>query len=321
MLRRDRRRLVCHAALLAALALTLTIGSQTAASAKSKCQQWNPRHTTCLIWATIPSGPSGPGPSNPSDPSHAGVGHGSGGGSGVVSCTRAGQTVPCESTTGTWSQKYGCYLAREHPQPPPSSPAWQGHDPAKGAIYSCDIGVVGISGSEVFIPGGRAPTLNPATLAQRIAARLDIHAITIGIVPKPGANRVGLVGMPVWMWVQQPGPTSFGPITDRASAGGITVTVTAKVDQIVWDMGDGHTVTCKSAGTPYRPTYGKKDSPDCGHTYMVSSASQRGGLYAVTASSYWVVTWAGAGQAGTIRLAPMSQRVNIAVGEMQVLAQ
>ena len=41
---------------------------------------------------------------------------------------------------------------------------------------------------------------------------------------------------------------------------------------VTWDMGDGTEVVCNTAGTPYKPAFGRKDSPDCGHTYKKSSA-------------------------------------------------
>ena len=306
------------ASVAAVLVAILVLGIQTSAHATTKkCQSWNPKHTTCLVWVTIPDAPT----PIPATPSPTGGDGGAGATQGPVTCTSFGKAIPCQSATGTWSQQYECYIMRENPPPPAGSPEWGGHDPSEGAIYSCDLGVVGATGFPVFIPGVQAPTIDPATLAQQIAARLDIHAINIGIVPKPGPGSVGLVGMPVWMWVNAPNANTYGPITDRASAGGITVTATAEVKKIVWDMGDGSKATCTTAGTPYEPQFGKKDSPDCGHTYTTVSTGQPHGVFAVTASSYWVVDWAGAGQSGTITLAPLTQTTNIQVGELQVLVQ
>lgn len=85
------------------------------------------------------------------------------------------------------------------------------------------------------------------------------------------------------------------------------MTATAKVKKIVWKMGDGTSVSCMGAGTPYKDSFGKKSSPTCGHTYT------RQGRYTVTATSYWVVAWAGIGQAGTIPLT-LSESANITMG-------
>lgn len=70
----------------------------------------------------------------------------------------------------------------------------------------------------------------------------------------PSSERAGkyVVGMPMWMWAD-PSPTTFGPLSASATAGGVTVTATAKVTTVRWAMGDGTTVTCHGPGTPYTP--------------------------------------------------------------------
>jgi predicted outer membrane repeat protein len=168
-------------------------------------------------------------------------------------------------------------------------------------------------------PGAPPPDpVNPATLAQIALSQLNLKAIDIGIVPEADADHTGLVGLPVWMWVENPGPTTFGPNSATASGGGISVTATAQVDRIVWDMGDGTTVTCTTPGTPYADSYGDRSSPDCGHRYERTSVSKPGGVYEVTATSYWTVTWAGGGATGTIPL-QLSNNAQIRVGELQVI--
>ncbi len=72
---------------------------------------------------------------------------------------------------------------------------------------------------------------------------------------------------------------------------------------------------------PYKPSFGKQTSPDCGHVYELSSAGEPGGTYSVTATSSWVITWEGAGQSGTIRLDGLQRSVEITVGEAQVLVE
>jgi hypothetical protein len=79
----------------------------------------------------------------------------------------------------------------------------------------------------------------------------------------------------------------------------VSVTATATPTSVVWSMGDGSTVTCTGAGSPFHPgTDPKASSPDCGHTYRTSSASQAGQAFPVSATVHWTVTWAGAGQGG-----------------------
>ncbi|QTE28574.1 hypothetical protein [Pengzhenrongella sicca] len=209
------------------------------------------------------------------------------------------------------------------PQPGPDDPAWNGHTPAEGgAVYGCyqplpvDI--------DVYLwlaapPPASGAGPSPRQVADLAVDSMDLHAISMGIVPEPGPGSMGIVGMPVWMWAANPGPSTVGPVTASASAGGITVTATASIDAITWDMGDGNTVVCASAGTPYEASYGRAQSPDCGHVYTTSSWGQPGDAFTVTATSDWVITWNGAGQTGTIRLTGLTESVQIAVGEVQVL--
>jgi hypothetical protein len=159
-------------------------------------------------------------------------------------------------------------------------------------------------------PGGP----DAAQLALRAVSRMDLNPIDIGIVPEEGPDRVGIVGMPQWMWVNEPAPNTFGPITRTATAGSASVTATAKVDKVVWDMGDGTAVTCLGAGTPYEDRFDVMESPDCGHRYT------KQGKYEVTATSYWTVRWEGMGQRGAIPL-ESEAKANIVMGEAQVIAQ
>lgn len=228
-----------------------------------------------------------------------------------------GPDLPCWQDPSSYT--------RLDPQPAAGDPLWQGRDPADGgAIYHCHIPDPESLISNIFIwlaepPAAVTPVPSPRELAQTAVDSMGLEAIEIGIVPEPGAGSLGLVGMPVWMWAAEPGPSTVGPISASASAGGITVTATARVSAITWDMGDGNTVVCHGAGTAYHPSFGRQQSPDCGHVYTTSSAGEPGDRFTVTATSDWVITWEGAGQSGTIRMDGLSQSVQVAVGEAQVL--
>jgi hypothetical protein len=227
--------------------------------------------------------------------------------------------VECSSEFGYWSNSYNCYVQALNPQPPAGDPNWQGHQPGDGAVYSCfqpQTDIIVYFWSQNAPPGG-GPT--PREVAQLAIAQMNLRAINIGIAPKPGPNSVGIVGMPVWMWAKAPNAHTFGPITASASAGGITITATAKVLKVTWDMGDGTKVVCKTAGTPYDPSYGRSDSPTCGHKYLKSSAEEPTEQFEVSATSSWVITWSGAGQTGTIRLNGLVRSTQITIGEAQVL--
>lgn len=228
-----------------------------------------------------------------------------------------GDPVPCESGGGVFSNDLGCYLHLADPQPPAGDPAWEGHDPATGAVYDCISPLTTALNRRLRLATPPEPPIAPGELARRAVAQMGLRAIQIGLAPEPGG--VGLVGMPVWLWAAAPDGTTFGPTSATATAGSVTVTATARVDRIVWDLGDSSTVTCTTAGTPYEPRFGRAPSPDCGHTYVRESVGRPGDAYTVTATSYWVVTWQGAGQTGSFSLDGLNSEADIQIAEAQVL--
>lgn len=266
---------------------------------------WNPSLGTCVIVVTGPTGPGG-----------GGSGGGGGGMSAPIPCRWLTGEVDCEGEYGYWSNTRGCYITPSPATYPPSSPIWQGKYP-DGAVYTCYNPWLGSGSTYDFWsptpPAGPAAPPDPRVLAQQALASMQLRAITMGLVPEAGGGAVGLVGMPNWMWVQNPSQNSWGPITRSATAAGYTVTATAKVQRVVWDMGDGQVVTC-GAGTPYRDSYGNSSSPTCGHTYT------RQGTHTVRATSHWVVAWSGIGQSGTIPL-DLVRTARVTIGEAQVLKQ
>jgi hypothetical protein len=312
-------------ALVAALATAGLIGlAQSPSRADTVCQVTDPETGICLIYVEVPGSPGNPGDPGDDGPSDTGSG---------ASCfwdgTDQGITkpppgpVPCSSEAGYWSNGYNCYISLLDPQPPAGDPNWQGHEPGDGAVYNCyqpqtDL-LVWIWSADPPPNSGTGPT--PREVAQLAIEQMALRAIDIGITPEPGEDSIGIVGMPVWLWVATPNAHTWGPITESATAGGITVTATAQVRQVTWAMGDGTDVVCRTAGTPYKAAYGDKSSPDCGHTYEKSSSSQSDGKYTVTATSDWVITWEGAGQTGTILLNGLTRTTAISVGEAQVLVQ
>lgn len=294
------------------------------AQASTECQRTDPATGLCIVWIEVPGSPGDPGDPGDDGPEDTGSGR---------SCWWDGRPqnihkpppgpVPCSSEYGYWSNGYNCYIRLIDPQPPAGDPSWQGHQPGDGAVYQCyqhypDL-LIWIWSADPPPDSGSGPT--PREVAQLAIDDMDLAAIHIGIAPKPVDGSVGLVGMPVWMWAAGPGEHTWGPITASASAGGITVTATARVHKVTWDMGDGNKVACMSAGTPYKAVYGDRKSPDCGHVYTKSSSSKPDHKFTVTATSDWIVEWEGAGQTGTIRLNGLVREAQIAVGEAQVLVQ
>lgn len=237
--------------------------------------------------------------------------------------------VDCVTEDGIWNDNDHCYEKLVDPQPPKSDDVWRGND--EGYIVLCKPSEKWCM--EYAIPNGTGPAaclqsqphwqenlpgtepVDPEELAREAFASIPIDPIDIGIVPEDEPGRVGLVGMPAWMWAENASPRQMGPQSASASDQGLTVTLDARVDRVVWNMGDGKTVTCTGPGTPYQDSYGKKESPDCGYVYT------RQGEYQVSATTYWVADWTGGGQSGQLTAEFASPATTITVGELQVLTQ
>ncbi|HEX6313038.1 MAG TPA: PKD domain-containing protein [Acidimicrobiia bacterium] len=96
------------------------------------------------------------------------------------------------------------------------------------------------------------------------AALRDITHPVLGINPRP----TGLTGLETWLWYE--GPSELGV---SASIGEFTVTGTAHLREVTFDMGDGEVVT---ASTP-----GSATAPAARHIY------ERKGTYDVEITATW----------------------------------
>lgn len=224
--------------------------------------------------------------------------------------SKAGKPLPCSNENGSYYAPKECYAKAAAPELQDVGAA-----PTGSSVYTCTP-VYGAVPFEITLPNGLPgappPPPNPAVLAQQAVAQMGLHAIKVGIVPEPKRGSVGIIGLPTWMWIADPGPATTGPITRSVTERGFTVTATAKVSRVVWRMGDGATVSCLGHGTPYEDSYGRQSSPTCGHTYTKS------GRYTVQATSYWTVNWQGIGQTGTINI-DFTAATAITMGESQVI--
>ena len=149
---------------------------------------------------------------------------------------------------------------------------------------------------EPAVPAG-AP--EPVVLARVAVERMDLRAPEIGLWPDPleklptGHNYVGWHN---WMWIRDPGPSTWGPITKTVTEAGYAITATAAVTKVTWEMGNGDTKVCDK-GMEHLPWQEEdKPSPTCGYVYH-----QRGD-YTVTATAHWVIVWNGLGQQGAIEM-------------------
>jgi hypothetical protein len=294
-----RRRLAATGVGLAVFA-ALTVTFNAAADEKVYCP---PLGGPCTVIVDTPGHGGGPG----------GGGNNGGGGS--------GDPGYYDERLGWLNEQDLCYYKAAEPQPDKSDPAWEGH--TDGVIYvrSCLKGN-GRLGVPLWVPTfvwsatpppGFGALPSPAQLAARAVNALNIKGPQIGSAPRVDGS--GLVGLPVWLWTEVT-PETWGPLTATAAVPGLSVTATATGTSIVWDMGDGHSVTCDGAGTPYDGR--ASGSPTCGYRYTTSSRSMPGGRYTVTGTTTWTIAWTGGGQSDTLTVTRAST-TTIQIDELQVV--
>jgi len=268
-----------------------------------------PGTTFCVVEVAQPGVPGGPGT-------------GGGGGAGTAQgrqCVVAttGEVVPCLLAGWGWfSDEDSCYWMPVAEQVPDGA-VWEGHYP-DGAIWAVTcLTHAGTNGGWTWRaappPGYGGITVTPAQLAQRAVDQMALTGPAIELsIP---ADRFGVVGVPVWLWTEV-SATTWGPNSATASVPGLSVTATARARQIVWDMGDGRTETCRNPGTAYHA--GGVTSPTCQHIYEHPSGEQPDQAYPVTATTTWDVTWSGGGVSGSLTVTRTSTS-SVRIGEVQVL--
>lgn len=227
-------------------------------------------------------------------------------------------------------------------QPPPDDPAWGGHDPEHGRLwYSLCAGDFGdaswdgsgntivnyVASDPYYVADGDTPdsagaAIDPMVLVERATGSLDFPA------PAPvfGPDRATIaVKVPVWLSV-----APFAPITQTATAGRFTATVTAELTDTTWQMGEpvdparpsvaASPVVCAGSGAPY--TAGMNPgAPPCGYTYVWRSLPERtggAGAWPVTVTSRYTTTWAVDDGTGTIVDAGTDTVVTTATAALQV---
>ena len=200
-------------------------------------------------------------------------------GAAAPGCSRDdGQEVPCSSGLGWWSATYDCYLTLVAPAPD--------DDPVRAGEgqFRCDPGPLGWGGGPteimLWLPLNAAGP-DPALLAQEAIDSMTLSGISIATAPPLGTP--ALVNLPLWLWAESPGETTWGPVSATAAAGSVSVTATARAQSVTWDMGDGAVVTC-GRGAAYAAAAGPNDE-SCSHTYRAA------GRWQVRATTAWQVDW------------------------------
>ena len=175
------------------------------------------------------------------------------------------------------------------------------------------------SGVVVWLARPAAP--NPSDLAQQA---LNYTALPLpGIGMSPPAGRDQLVNLTTFLWLDR---ATWRQASASASAGGVTVTTTARPERAVWSMGNGESVVCAGPDVPYDPSLPDDRQPNrCRYTYERGSAGQPDDAFVVTATVEWHVTWTAAGvpagvpAAGDLGLVRRSASVPVRVAEAQAV--
>lgn len=160
-----------------------------------------------------------------------------------------------------------------------------------------------------------APPVDPVALRETAVDRLGLPAPSVSLNPPEEP----VVHVETWLWIDD---ELWRTHRESVSAGGVTVSVAATPERVVWDMGNGDTVVCDGPGTPYDPDRpAEEQSTDCSYVYRHSSAGQPGDTYPVTATVQWAASWQVAGAAGGGALPPLSSttQVEVRVAELQAL--
>ncbi|MFY1674121.1 hypothetical protein ACN27G_29925 [Plantactinospora sp. WMMB334] len=261
------------AAVLALTAALAVSGGSAAADPGAECP---PTQANCDVWENVPGDPGD---------GDGGTGSGDGGGSGGGNrvCEKDdGTRVPCyDDLLGWFNAADDCYYKLSEPQPPGIPPGMRAY------LRTCSGGP---SSEEVLLaapPAGFDPP-DPRQMALDLFASLTLEAPRIRTAP---SGAPGLVGVPVWLhdassWDEE-------RRTDRQ--GGVTVWIEAIPTKVVWQMGNGETLECDSAGIPFRTgTHDpRRPPPDaCVYAgYPRSSSGSPGGRYEITAVKHWRVPW------------------------------
>ena len=237
-----------------------------------------------------------------------GPGGSSGGSGGTATCTWNGAQYPCwDPDLGYFDTGDGCYYMKSDPQPPAGDPAWGGNDPGSGAVYDkvCRDTGGGLNPEPpVWLakePGDTTPPPDPGTVAQIAIKKLQFARPVPHTAPDSSkANGTALVGVPVWFWYdtsQATGAQTVGPQSQTAELAGISVTATAVLTDVVWDLGyqdpatgKEATLSCKGKGAGHPYTAGLEAAPPADAcTQAFGKASGDDGYY-LTVTETWAVT-------------------------------
>lgn len=157
-----------------------------------------------------------------------------------------------------------------------------------GSWYEPSCATTITSTSLVWIPAGTPIAALPSVpgLLQQAMGQAALADPTLVLNP-PGDQVTNLAS---WLAVE---PSEWNTVGASASAGGVTATVTATPEAVLWNLGDGDSITCPGPGVLYDPNEpASAQSTYCSYLWPESSAGAPGGVFQVTATIEYLVTTA-----------------------------
>lgn len=160
------------------------------------------------------------------------------------------------------------------------------------------------------------PKANPTALVQEAISEQSLPQPKISTSPPLPSGAV--VNLPTWLWLNN---ADWHPVTATAAVDGFNVTAVATPVSVIWNMGDGKSVTCTGPGTAYDPTRpDASQHSDCTYAFTRSSVNQPGSAFQVTASVQWRTTWqASDGTNGQLAAITRTATIPISVREIQAV--
>jgi hypothetical protein len=196
---------------------------------------------------------------------------------------------------------------------------WGGNDPTKGKMWYCtNYQGPGTGGYWFYVPDGSTPALvDPGEVAQNALDEMPLQQPEVHLAPAPPLKTY--VSLATWLWMT---PGQYRRIAMTVTAGSTSVRVQAVPVRVEWEMGDGFTETCHSAGRPWVRGMPEAVQTTCSHTYETTSESEPGGKFDIAATIFYQVDWTCTGAclstAGTLGEVPgLPGTSAIAVAERQ----
>jgi hypothetical protein len=158
-------------------------------------------------------------------------------------------------------------------------------------------------GAELVYVWPRSAALPPAVRDRLVDAAIDaleVPYLAPHTSPEGTPDQPLITGLDTWVWVD---PAAWTPVTARAAIPAAAVTATATPVSLTWRPGDDSPPrACPGPGRPWSGT----TAPDatCGHRYQRTSRQAPDGVWPLTVTVTWEVTWTCAPACGAGRAEP-----------------